>query len=148
MLKNFYPMFIVLLLGSFLVFCGWSAYRAATHGSRIADHDYYTKGLKYNSTLVEKRVARTLGWNLTTALQARQLQIRLTDRSGTPVSGANGKLYFFQEQDRSSAPLPLIEVNPGTYLATLPADLKGEIPVQIDFEHTGAQIHRKLLLNI
>jgi len=146
--KHFYPTFIALLLGSFLIFCGWSAYRAATHGSRIADRDYYTKGLKYNSTLVEKQAARALGWNLKTELHVRELRIRLTDRQGLPVSGASGKLFFFQEQDRSATPLPLTEVDPGTYLAQLPADLQGEIAVQIAFEHSGARINRKLLLNI
>ena len=146
--KNFYPLLIGLLLGSFLIFCGWSAYRAATHGSRISDPEYYSKGLKYNSTLVEKQVARTLGWQLKSELHSRLLQVRLTNAQGVPVSGASGKLVFYEAGVNNNIALPLVETAPGTYQAALPLDLKGEIAAHLDFEHDGAQINRQLLLNL
>jgi len=146
--KSFYPLLIVLLLGSFLAFCGWSAYRASTHSSRIIDPDYYAKGLKYNSTLVEKRAAKTLGWQLKSELHSRQFQVHLTDGQGTPVSGANGTLVIYQPQNGNSMALPLTETDPGIYQANLPADLNGEIAAYLNFEHAGALVNRQLLLNI
>jgi len=146
--KRFYPAMIILLLGSFLAFCGWSAYRAATRGSQITDRDYYSKGLKYNSTLIEKQAASVLGWTLQTELHAHRLQIRLTDGQGAPVSGASGTLLYYRSQGNSRQSLPLHEMSPGNYLTELPIDLKGEIPIRIEIERSGALVNRQLLLNI
>ena len=146
--KHFYPTMIILLLGTFLIFCGWSAYRAATRNSQIADRDYYSKGLRYNSTLVEKQAASVLGWQLHSELSANILRIFLTDGQGVPISGASGNLIFHQPDANANMSLPLREAAPGTYLADLPITLKGEIPVRIDLERSGARVNRQMLLNI
>lgn len=146
--KHFYPLLIATLLGTFLLFSSWSAYRAATHGSYVTDRDYYSKGLKYTSTMVEKRAASILGWQLTTTLTGKQLQIRLLNGNGVPVSGANGQLVFFQLAEKKTTTLTLVEANPGTYQLRLPATLEGELAVRIDFEYQGARLNRQLLLNI
>lgn len=145
--KQFYPAFIVVLLGTFLGFSGWSAYRAATLGSQISDPDYYSKGLKYNTTLVEKRAASVLGWRIRSELSAGKLQVRLLDSQGLPVIGANGQLTVFFPENPISA-LALTESDPGTYSLLLPSNLRGEIPARLDFERQGARINRQLLLNI
>ncbi len=146
--KHFYPGLIITLLGAFLLFAGWSAYRASIHGSQITDRDYYSKGLRYNTTLVEKRAASVLGWKLETELQAGRLQIRLVDGKGQLVTGANGQLSFYRQDDGSVPVLALAETAPGTYLIQLPNHLRGEVSVRIDFEREGARINRQLLLNI
>ncbi len=146
--KTFYPLLIFTLLGSFLVFSGWSAYRAATYGSQISDRDYYSKGLKYNATRVEKRAASVLGWQLTTSLNKQQLQILLFDGKGVPVEGAEGKLTFFHPAEDSINSLTLTEFAPGTYLTQLPDSFRGEIAVRIDIERRGARLNRQLLLNL
>ena len=66
--KNFYPLLILLLLGSFLCFSTWSAMRAVDAGPEVTDADYYSKGLKYSSTILEKRAAAVLGWKVSTQL--------------------------------------------------------------------------------
>lgn len=146
--KRFYPIFILTLLGSFLIFSSWSAYRAATHGSEVTDREYYSKGLKYNTTMIEQRAASVLGWKLSSKLNKQQLQISLTDADGSPVVGAQGKLVFFQQAQVSNNSLLLNESSPGTYLAELPSRLRGSIAVRVDFERQGARINRQLLLNI
>lgn len=146
--KHFYPILIITLLGSFLIFSGWSAYRAASRGSQITDRDYYSKGLRYNTTLVEKRAASVLGWTLKTTLAGKQLQIRLVDGNGSLVAGASGQLNYLQQADKSSPSLPLQETEPGSYLVQLPAGLKGEVSVRVRFDRKGARINRQLLLNI
>lgn len=146
--KHFYPLLIATLLGTFLLFSGWSAYRAATQGSYVTDRDYYSKGLKYTSTMVEKRAASILGWQLTTTLRGRQLQIRLLDGKNVPVSGASGQVVFSLPAENKSTTLPLVETTSGTYQLQLPARLAGELAVRVDFEHQGARLNRQLLLNI
>ncbi len=146
--KNFYPMVIMTLLASFLLFSGWSAYRASTRGSQITDRDYYSKGLKYNTTLVEKRAATVLGWRLDTKLNDQRLEIQLLDGQGQPVTGARGQLSFYLESDRSTPARELEETSPGQYQALLPASLTGEVSVRVVFEREGARINRQLLLNI
>ena len=146
--KNFYPLLILTLLGAFLIFSGWSAYRASTHGSQVTDRDYYSKGLKYNSTQIEKRAASVLGWKLVSTLSDKQLQIRLSDGDGAPVKGAKGKLTFFQQADVASNSLSLLELLPGRYQAQLPATMHGEVAVRVEFEHQGSRLNRQLLLNL
>lgn len=146
--KNFYPLFILSLLGAFLLFSAWSAFQAATPGTRVTDRDYYSKGLKYNSTMVEKRAAEVLGWKITAVLSEKQLQINLRDGDDSPVTGASGHLSLYAQVKNGPTSLPLAETTPGIYQILLPGTLNGEITVRIEFEHEGARINRQLLLNI
>ncbi len=145
--KRFYQFLILALLGSFLLFSVWSAYRATNYGAQITDRDYYNKGLRYNSTILEKRAASVLGWQLDAELQGQQLQLKLSDGKGNPVAGAQGQLVFFQKANANTS-LALIETTPGLYLADLPPTVKGEVAVRVDFEYAGARLNRQLLLNI
>lgn len=146
--NNFYPFFILSLLGAFLLFSTWSAFQASTPGTEVTDRDYYSKGLKYNNTLVEKRAASVLGWKVATTLAEKQLQISLMDGNSAPVSGARGLLTFYTQAESNQLALPLVENSPGSYHIQLPATLTGEITVRVDFEREGARISRQLLLNI
>jgi nitrogen fixation protein FixH len=136
---------VPLLLCSFLVFSGWAAYQAATRVSDISDRDYYSNGLKYNSTMLEKRAAAVLGWELHSELINGMLIQRLTNHEGEPVSGAQGLLKL---QYRGALVIvPLEEADPGIYRAQLP-QLSGETLIRAEFEHDGARILRHLLLTI
>jgi nitrogen fixation protein FixH len=146
--KNIYPALIIFLLGAFLLFLGWSAMQASTQGTQITDRDYYSKGLKYNSTLVEKKAASSMGWQLTTEIVQGKLQFQLFDGNGKAVSGAVGYLHLYSRPDSDQLKLVLQESVPGSYLVGLPASLKGEITVRVEFERDGARINRQLLINI
>lgn len=143
--KNISALLVPVLLCSFLAFSSWAAYQAATRVSEISDRDYYSKGLKYNNTLLEKRAAGVLGWQLHSTLEDDDLVQYLKDRDGEPVSGARGTLSL-QYQDNLLV-LPLQETAPGIYRARLP-QLTGEHPIRADFERDGARISRRLLLTI
>lgn len=146
--KNFYPVFILCLLGSFLLFSAWSAFQAVTPGTRVTDRDYYSKGLRYNSTMVEKRAAEVLGWKIAATLFEKQLQISLLDGDDSPVTGASGQLSLYTQKKNDPSRLSLTETTPGIYRILFPEMLNGEITVQIEFEYDGARINRQLLLNI
>lgn len=136
---------IPLLLCSFLAFSSWAAYQAATRVSEVSDRDYYSKGLKYNSTLLEKKAATVLGWELRSELIDGVLIQYLTDQNGEPVSGAKGLLKLQHHE----APLivPLEEIATGVYRGQLP-QLAGEHLIRAQFERDGARIQRRLLLTI
>lgn len=146
--KNRSPLIIMLLIGSFIVFLGWSARQAATRGSDITDRDYYSKGLKYNSTLIEKNAASALGWQVDVALQEQSLDIFLRDRQNQPVTSGEATLYLYQTSTSAPLELRLAEVRPGTYRLVLPGNLSGEIRGRLDIHREGARINRNLLLSL
>lgn len=147
-MKNFYPLLILLLLGSFLCFSTWSAMRAVNLGPQIADADYYSKGLKYSSTLVEKRAAVVLGWTVSTQLVGRTLVFHLSDKRRQPVRAAKGTLLLYLPESASSIRFPLQEVDAGVYQLNLTAGMTGEMTARLEFECDGARLNRQLLLNL
>ncbi|MFP7756088.1 FixH family protein [Thermodesulfobacteriota bacterium B35] len=144
---NIYPLLILLLIAAFLVFSAWSAHRATSLGSRVTDASYYSKGLKYNSTEVERRAAEVLGWKLDTRLDRRTLIFRLSDRNGHAISGAAGSLYLAIPDAAENVYLPLTETGPGRYQVTLDHTLSGAIQARLELERNGARLNRHLLLN-
>ncbi len=146
--NNIYPPMILLLIGGFLIFSTWAAFQAAGLGSRVTDADYYSKGLKYNSTQVEKRAAEVLGWNLETRLSGRDLEFRLTDRAGVEVERAGGTLYLAVPGTAENVHLPLQEVAAGYYLVKLADNINGTIQARLELEREGARLNRQLLLSL
>lgn len=146
--NNFYPAFIICAIISFLLFLGWSAMRAADAGPEVTDADYYSKGLRYTSTLIEQKAAATQGWAVSTELSGRSLLFRLNDRQGQPVTGAKGNLSLYLPQASASAQYPLREVNAGLYRFDLTADMTGRMNARLEFEREGARLDRQLLLNL
>lgn len=146
--KNFYPVFILMLIGAFLVFLAWSAFQAAGLGSKVTDADYYSKGLKYNTTQVEKRAAEVLGWNLKTSLQGRTLEFHLIDEQGKEVDRAVGTLYLAIPGMAENIHLPLHEAASGFYQVILSDDISGSIQARLELERQGARLNRQLLLNL
>lgn len=146
--KNIYPALILLLIGGFLLFSVWSAFQASGLGSKVADVDYYRKGLAYNTSQEEKRAAEVLGWNLETRLSGRYLELRLTDRAGSAISQANGTLYLAIPGAADNLDLPVREVAPGSYRVMLRDSLTGTIQAHLELARQGARLNRQLLLNL
>lgn len=146
--KNYYPLFILVLLGSFIGFLAWSAMRAAESGPQVTDADYYSKGLKYTSTLLERQAATALGWDVSTRLAGRTLLFRLTDNQGHAVSAAHGTLDLYLAEQASSVSFPLQEIAAGTYQLQLTEGMTGEMSARLEFERDGVRLNRQLLLNL
>jgi len=146
--KNYYPFCILLLIGSFLCFSAWSAMRAIEAGPEVTDADYYSKGLKYSSTVLEKRAAAVLGWKVVTQLVGRTLEFHLSDKENLPVAAADGKIFLYLPGSSLSKQHPLQETDPGTYIFNLTANMTGEMSARLEFERHGARINRQLLLNL
>jgi len=145
--KNIYPLLILLLLGGFLIFLAWSAFQAAGLGSKVTDADYYSKGLKYNSTMIEKRAAEVLGWSIETRLDGRTLEFHLIDHEGGEVDRALGTLYLVIPGTAENIHLPLQEVASGFYRVNLGDSITGTIQARLELEREGVRLNRQLLLN-
>jgi nitrogen fixation protein FixH len=146
--KNMYPLMIILLISGFLAFLIWSALQAAGFGSKVTDADYYSKGLKYNTTLVEKRAAEVLGWSLETKLKGRVLEFHLTDNKGRAVDRAVGTLFLAIPETAENIYLPLQEFTSGFYQVELSEHINGAIQARLELERQGARLNRQLLLNL
>ena len=146
--KNIYPLLILLLVSCFLVFLAWSAFQAAELGSKVTDADYYSKGLKYNTTMVEKRAADVLGWSLETRLDGRILEFHLKDHGGRDVDRAVGTLYLAVPGFAENIHLPLQEFASGHYRVKLGDNINGSIQAWLELEREGARLNRQLLLNL
>lgn len=145
---NCYPAMIVLLVSGFLVFLAWSAFKAAGLGSRVTDADYYSKGLKYNATQVERRAAEVLGWSLETRLDGRILELRLADGKNGRVDRAVGFLSLAIPGSAENIRLPLQETVPGLYRVDLGDRIRGAVQASLELERDGACLSRRLLLNL
>lgn len=146
--KNLYKPLILLLLCSFLVFSAWSAWQASSRGSQVTDRDYYSKGLKYNSTLVERRAAEVLGWSLVTEISGQTLIFHVTDSKDSNVSGAQGTLYLYLPDNPKGQEFQLQESSSGDYQVELPSDLNGTLRARVMFEREGARLNHQLQINL
>jgi len=146
--RNLWPQLIVILVGSFLVLGGWSFYRAARGASAVTDANYYSHGLRYNQTLLERNAAASLGWQTAVTLAGRDLQVVLTDRTQRPVTAASGMLTLQDGSRGDALRLALREETGGIYRGALPYHLRGECTAQLDFEQSGARLSRRLLLSL
>ena len=145
---NLYPIFILLMIGSFIGFLTWSAMRASDSGPQVTDADYYSKGLRYTSTVLEKRAAAVLGWRVDTQLSGRTLRLHLSDKEGQPVSSAKGVIAIYMRNLGETISFPLQEVSGGTYQIHLTDSMTGEMTAQVEFERDGVRLNRQLLLNL
>ncbi|MBW2474185.1 MAG: FixH family protein [Deltaproteobacteria bacterium] len=145
---NLYPIFILLMIGSFIGFLAWSAMRASDSGPQVTDADYYSKGLRYTSTVLEKRAAAVLGWRIDTQLSGRTLRLHLSDKEGQPVSSAKGVIAIYMRNWGETISFPLQEVSAGTYQMHLTDSMTGEMTARVEFERDGARLNRQLLLNL
>ena len=141
-----WPWLIIALFAGFVVISGWSFYRAAKGGSAVTDRDYYSHGLRYNQTLLERQAAASLGWQTTSQLEGRLLTIRLRDRDQRGVAGAAGTLILLGSGSAPPTELALRETEPGTYRAHVPDGLHGEQAAEIAFQRDGARLSQRLLL--
>jgi len=146
--KSPYIPFILALILAFLFFSLWSARQAATKGAAISDPDYYSKGLKYNSTRIEEQAAASQGWQLETKIEQKIISFHLSDPAGRAISKAQGRLTLYLGTDNEVIDLSAAEERAGVYLVRLPETIHGSLHAQIDFERQGARISRRLLVNL
>jgi len=140
------PFYLVTLLVIFLAFLAWSARQAVTDGARITDRDYYSKGLRYNTSEVERRAAASLGWRITPQLTGNTLSLTVTDREQRPVVNAEVELTLLLPGRQQTVTLG--EQAAGRYQVVLPEHFRGELPARYVVQLEGTRLERNLLINL
>lgn len=142
------PWLLLVIGGCFLFLTAWALFSAAWRTSGVTDRDYYSHGLRYNQTQLERKAAASLGWTAATELQDDWLLVRLRDRHRQPVTGAAGRLSLLGANGKHDLTSELQEVSPGLYRGKLPDHLQGEQPARIVFEREGVRLNKRLLLSL
>ena len=143
---RFWPWFLVALL---LVGVGANLVLlvvADRDPSFAVEKDYYRKALSWDDAQERARESRALGWTL--ALTARpsnrgpgwtELEARLVDRDGAPVSGAAVALEAFHHARAADVlAADLVARGSGVYRADLPMRRRGSWEVRLRARRGGA----------
>ena len=139
--------FLVILGTLFIGVTAWSILQAKQRVSGVIDRDYYSHGLRYNETELERPAAKSLGWRLSTSFDHPSLEARLVDAGNQPISGCNAEARL-QLPDGTARLLPTSETSPGCYCFDLPDELRGEVLVQLSLRRDQASFHHRLLINL
>jgi nitrogen fixation protein FixH len=142
------PWLPLLIGGGFCVLMLWSIFLASQRTSAVIDRDYYSHGLRYNESLLERQAAATIGWTTSTRLLGRTLITEVRDRDHEPVTRAHGTLKLLESAGKPTRQFVLDEIEPGSFQVELPADLHGEQPVEIQFDLAGARLSKRLLVTL
>lgn len=145
--KKYFPWLIIVIGAGFLLLTFWSIFIAQQETSAVTDRNYYSHGLRYNKTLLEKKAAETLGWAIEINLFDHDLQIELRDRQNMPVTTAKGSIVLYSNDHKQGDSQPLLEIGNGQYVISFPNSLSGTLNARIEFERDGARLTRQLLLN-
>jgi len=138
-----------LLIGvGFFVLMLWSIFLASQRTSAVIDRDYYSHGLRYNETLLERQAAAALGWTMSSQLVGRTLIIQVQDRDHKPVARAHGIYRLLESEVHPAREFVLDEIEPGSFQTILPADLHGEHTVEIQLDLAGTRLSKRLLLSL
>ena len=146
--KPYTPWLLMIIGATFLVLTAWSIYKATQGTSAVTDRNYYSHGLRYNETLLEKKAAQSQGWVIKTQLDGHILKFELIDKAGSPVMSARGTLELLLSGKSTSIRFPLTHIGSGVYQVSLDEDLSGEMTARIEFDKDGARLNRQLLLNL
>jgi nitrogen fixation protein FixH len=143
-----WPAFIITLVLAFTAFTWWSFIRAAAGVSAVTDPDYYSHGLKYNSTTLEQQAGEALGWTVRQQVAGRRLTIRVEDSHQVGIPGCQGAITFPGEGTGASPlpPLAVTEIGAGLYQADIPATLPQTLMTTLTIGKGQAMVHRRLLL--
>lgn len=121
---------IVLLIATFLLGMGTTMFISVERGSAVTDRDYYQNGLNYSKTRNGAYNAG-LDWVMSASLSGSDLQVRVNDDKGVPVTG--GKLLFQTRHGNEKEVLNLAETAPGIFVAPWPVSGQGELRGELLF---------------
>lgn len=133
---------IVALVAVFLLGMAVTMLMSVWRGAGVTDARYYENGLNYDRT---KSGARNpgLNWSMSASLTGRDLQVRVQDENGAPISG--GSMQFRTGAPEDPAVLPLIEKSPGLFVSPWPATGKAELRGVLVFTKGEASASQKVV---
>jgi nitrogen fixation protein FixH len=128
---TWWPIGITAVLATTVAANIWVMRLANDDPSFAIEQDYYKKAIAWDSTLAQGRRNGELGWRLTPTFGpivngGARLSVRLTDSTGTAITGANVRVTALQVARANDV-----------HEATLVAAGAGDYDVQLDARRTG-----------
>lgn len=139
--RNHWPSLLILIGLLFAALTVWSLKRSQVPGRAV------TAG--YAAKIDPDAAAEwdSRGWTCRFSIDQSMFSCDLRDRSGLPLSGAQGSLLLSGVPTATHA-MPLAEAAPGLYRVKLPAGLAGLHSAQLTIAHDGAHLSRNLQLQL
>ncbi|WP_136526404.1 FixH family protein [Geomonas ferrireducens] len=133
---------IMLMIAVFLLGMAGTMLMSMQRGAGVTDAQYYENGLNYDRT---KSGARNpgLNWSMSASLAGRDLQVRVQDEKGVPITG--GALQFRTEKAGNPVVLSLTEASPGVFVSPWPANGKAELKGLLVFTKGEASASQKVV---
>lgn len=133
---------ILSLVALFLLGMAVTMLMSMRRGAGVTDAHYYENGLNYDRT---KSGARNpgLNWSMSASLAGHDLQVRVRDEKGAPVSG--GSMQFRSGAPEAPAVLSLTETSPGIFVSPWPATGKAELRGLLVFTKGEASASHKVV---
>jgi nitrogen fixation protein FixH len=149
---RFWAWLPAMLLSSMLLGLGVLAYIAVDDPSFALEPNYYDKAVRWDRTQAAARESERLGMQLllTGPLSQKsdgsiELELRVSDRAGTPLSAASVTLEAFPNAFASRIEhVSLREVSPGMYRGRLSGGTRGLWELRFDVKR-GSQAFRQVL---
>lgn len=143
-----WPALIIALVLAFAAFSWWSFILAASGVSAVTDPDYYSHGLKYNGTALERKAGEALGWRVSQQVAGRVLTMRVEDAQQQGIPGCQGVITFAGDGagPQPLPPLAVTEIGAGRYRAEIPAALPQTLAATLTISKGQALIQRRLIL--
>jgi hypothetical protein len=138
-----YRIIIALLVCAAIAGIVFSLLLAVRDGTGVADRDYYKHSLQYGRTRTGANNPG-LWWTMTASLAARDLQVRISDRTGAPVTG--GELSFEPPPGAAIAAIKLEESAPGLFHAPRPVSSQEKLHGTLRYRRGDAFAVRKVVL--
>jgi nitrogen fixation protein FixH len=138
---------LAVMVGLFICGTVASLVVAKRRVSRVVDADYYRHGLHYGQQNLSGERGHELGWRLEPALAAGQIQVRVDDASGQPVTG--GRMIIDLEENAADTPagtLVLDEKLPGVYRTAAARWGRGGIRGTMRFSRGNAEVREKVVV--
>jgi nitrogen fixation protein FixH len=122
-----WPVLVAIVFLSNIALATWVIVKANSDPSFAVEDDYYEKALNWNDEIDQRERNAELGWTVTVEGQPRiagggwcDLRLRIVDRDGAPISGAQVKMEAMPVARGDDKHLvALDEVLPGSYVARL-----------------------------
>jgi nitrogen fixation protein FixH len=117
--------------------------------SGLTAADAYQRGITYNQTIAVKEAEQALGWQASLTWQSDRsaagkgrLELRLQDRLGQPLQGAEVKARLRRPVGPENAIMVALSANgPGLYGADLSLPLRGQWDVDLDMATASGNDH-------
>lgn len=148
------PWSFVAMFGVILIANGTMMFFAFTTWNGMATNDSYRRGLAYNQSLKEKEAQAQMGWKMASGFRstgrlAGEVRLRMTDRTGQPLSGATIVALVRRPVTKGSDfKLHFNHVGNGRYRSRASFPFPGQWELRYQVDHAGRRFQAQQRITV